>query len=157
MRRISHDVLVGLVACAVALSGCTSMLVHDEPPTVAASSRHCSGGEWADQSSVAVLPVPVVAFFVPHFDLQDLRSESYLNRCGESRRLLNREVLINRAACIPAGLTRIITLGIWQWCPTHIHWSADVTVDAAQSPRIGAPLAAAGSLTSLMMYHGVAL
>jgi len=24
---------------------------------------------------------------------------------------------VNKTACIPAGVTRIIILGVWQWCP----------------------------------------
>jgi hypothetical protein len=35
-------------------------------------------------------------------------------------------VTVNRIGCIPAGLTRIITLGIWQWCPARVSWEADV-------------------------------
>jgi len=27
---------------------------------------------------------------------------------------------------VPAGLTRIITLGIWQWCPATVTYEADV-------------------------------
>ena len=137
MKGMARDVMVGLVACSLFLSGCTSTLVRDEPPTVAAASRHCSGSEWVDRSSVAVLPVPVVAFFVPHFDLHEIRSDAYLSRCGDSRRLMNREVSVNRSACIPAGLTRIITLGIWQWCPAHVDWSADVAAETAQWPYTG--------------------
>ena len=34
---------------------------------------------------------------------------------------------MNRTACVPAGLTRIATLGVWQWCPASVSWEADVT------------------------------
>ncbi|HEV8328398.1 MAG TPA: hypothetical protein VGQ08_13035 [Nitrospiraceae bacterium] len=90
---------------------------------------HCAGSEWVDDSSLAVMPVPVVVFLVPHFDLHKVSSEPYLNRCGASMCLVNRDVLVNKTACIPAGLTRIITPGVWQWCPTHVAWSADVLAD----------------------------
>ena len=73
------------------------------------------------------LPVPprtffrtfgrVAAFFVPHFDLHKVNNESYLNRCGASTRVVNRGVSVDKTACIPAGLTRIVTLGVSQWCP----------------------------------------
>jgi hypothetical protein len=85
-----------------------------------------------DDSSIAVLPVPIVAFIVPHFDLHKVSSEPYLNRCGASTRVVNRDVSVNRTACLPAGLTRIVTLGVWQWCPARVAWSADVLGEAPQ-------------------------
>ncbi|MCP9440178.1 MAG: hypothetical protein NNA20_12570 [Nitrospira sp.] len=109
----------------VVTSGCVKDLVRDDvkrPQT----SAHCSGSEGVDDSSIAVLPVPLVAFFVPHADLHEIKADDYLRRCGEPSTLINRQVTINRTACIPAGLTRIITLGIWQWCPAFISWEADV-------------------------------
>jgi hypothetical protein len=86
---------------------------------------HCSGDEWADDSSLAVLPIPVVAFFVPHADLNEIKADDYLRRCGDNTKLINREVEVHKGACIPAALTRIITLGIWQWCPARVEWEAD--------------------------------
>ena len=73
-----------------------------------------------------MLPVPVVAFFVPHANLHQTKADDYLRRCGDPTTLINRKVEVNRTACIPAGLTRIITLGIWQWCPASVSWEADV-------------------------------
>ena len=107
------------------LGGCTSTLVRDDvkyPKTEA----HCSGSEGADDSSIAVIPVPIIAFIVPHVSLHDIKADEYLKRCGDPTKLLNRKVEVSRAACIPAGLTRIITLGIWQWCPASVSWEADV-------------------------------
>lgn len=107
------------------LGGCTTALVHDDvryPKTEA----HCSGSQGVDDSSIAVLPVPVVAFVVPHVDLHDIKADEYLKRCGDPTKLINRKVTVNRTACIPAGLTRIITLGVWQWCPASVSWEADV-------------------------------
>lgn len=112
------------------LSGCSSTLVRDDVKRTAGLEGHCAGGEWVDDSSVAVLPIPVVAFFVPHFDVHKISAESYPHRCGASTRVVNREVSVNRTACIPAGLTRIITLGVWQWCPAHVAWSADLLPDS---------------------------
>ncbi|MFO0706588.1 MAG: hypothetical protein U0412_07010 [Nitrospira sp.] len=114
------------------LSGCTSALVHDDVKRTSGLEGHCSGGEWVDDSSVAVLPIPVVAFFVPHFDLHKVTSEPYLNRCGASTKVVNRDVSVNKVACIPAGLTRIVTLGVWQWCPARVSWSADVLAESAR-------------------------
>lgn len=110
---------------SLTLGGCTTALIHDDvryPRTGA----HCSGSQGADDSSIAVLPVPIVAFVVPHANLHDIKADEYLKRCGDPTALINRHVEINRTACIPAGLTRIITLGIWQWCPARVSWAADV-------------------------------
>ena len=129
MRQAYAQTSAVILSCLLLLSGCTSTLVRDEVKRMAGLDGHCAGSEWADDSSLAILPVPVVAFFVPHFDLHHITSEGYLNRCGSSTRVVNREVSVNTTACIPAGLTRIITLGIWQWCPAHVAWSADVLAD----------------------------
>ncbi|NGZ96318.1 MAG: hypothetical protein CV089_09350 [Nitrospira sp. WS110] len=120
-----HGCLAILASAALVLGGCTAALVHDDvkyPKTEA----HCSGSQGVDDSSIAVLPVPVVAFVVPHANLHDIKADDYLKRCGDPTKLINRKVVVNRTACIPAGLTRIITLGIWQWCPANISWEADV-------------------------------
>ena len=130
MRQVHSTTSVLLLSIALLLSGCTSILIHDDVKRTAGLDGHCAGSEWVDDSSLAVLPVPVVAFFLPHFDLHKISSESYMHRCGDSTRVVNREVSVNTTACIPAGLTRIITLGMWQWCPTHVAWSADVLADA---------------------------
>jgi len=122
-----------LLALVLGLSGCTTTLIHDEMKRPVATERHCAGSEWADNSSVAVLPLPVVAFFVPHFDLNKVSSEPYLGRCGDSTRVVNRDVSVSRTACIPAGLTRIVTLGIWQWCPSHVSWTADILPEGPKS------------------------
>lgn len=111
------------------LSGCTSTLVRDDVKRTAGLEGHCAGSEWVDDSSIAVLPVPIVAFITPHFDLHKVSSEPYLNRCGASTRVVNRNVSVNRLACMPAGLTRIVTLGVWQWCPAHVTWAADVLAE----------------------------
>ncbi len=102
-------------------------MVEDPKRQVSAEAVHCSGSETVGDSSVAVLPIPIVAFFVPHTDVNEIRAEEYLKRCGESSKLRNRRVEVSRTACIPAGLTRIITLGIWQWCPANVSWEADVS------------------------------
>ena len=138
MRQIHSTTSVLILSIVFLLSGCTSTLVRDDVKRTAGLDGHCAGSEWVDNSSLAVLPVPVVAFFVPHFDLHKVSSEAYLNRCGASTRVVNRDVSINTTACIPTGLTRIITLGVWQWCPARVAWSADVLADG---PRpVGLPV-----------------
>lgn len=129
MRQIYSKTSAFILAVSLFLSGCKSTLVRDNVKRTTGLEGHCAGSEWVDDSSLAVLPVPVVAFFVPHFDLHKVSSEPYLHRCGDSTRVVNRDVSVNTTACLPAGLTRIITLGVWQWCPAHVAWSADVLAD----------------------------
>ncbi len=129
MRPFRSKLCASILSATLLLSGCASTLVHDDVKHTAGLRDHCAGSEWVDDSSIAVLPVPIVAFVTPHFDLHHVSSEPYLNRCGASTRVVNREVSVNRLACMPAGLTRIITLGIWQWCPARVTWSADVLAD----------------------------
>ncbi len=107
-------------------AGCTRALVRDDVRKAATSGSHCSGSEWVNDSSLAVLPIPVVAFFVPHFDLHEIRGDDYLKRCGEPSQLFNRLVEKDSTACIPLGLTRIITLGVFQYCTAKVTWSADL-------------------------------
>lgn len=116
-------VIAGL--CSVTLVACTSTPISD-PKEAVDNASHCEDGEFVDDSSVAVLPIPVVAFFVPHADINDIQADEYVRRCGDNDRLANREVVISRIGCLPAGLTRIVTLGIWQWCPAYVSWEADV-------------------------------
>ena len=117
--------LAMVMSAALLLGGCTTTLVHDDV-TYPKTGAHCSGSQGVDDSSIAVLPVPVVAFVVPHANLHEIRADDYLKRCGDPTTLSNRKVEVNRTGCIPAGLTRIITLGIWQWCPARVSWEADV-------------------------------
>jgi len=84
MRQVHSKTSALILSIALLLSGCTSTLVRDDVKRTAGLDGHCSGSEWVDDSSLAVLPVPVVAFFVPHFDLHKVASEPYLNRCGAS-------------------------------------------------------------------------
>jgi hypothetical protein len=133
MRQIHSKTSAFILAVSLFLSGCTSTLVRDDVKRTTGLDGHCAGSEWVDDSSLAVLPVPVVAFFVPHFDLHKVSSEPYLHRCGDSTRVVNRDVSVNTTACLPAGLTRIITLGVWQWCPAHVAWSADVLADGRRT------------------------
>lgn len=114
-----------LSIASLLLAGCVKDLVKDDVK-YAQTGAHCSGSEGTDDSSIAVLPVPLVAFVVPHVNLHDIKADDYLKRCGDSTKLINRQVTVNRVGCIPAGLTRIITLGIWQWCPARVSWEADV-------------------------------
>jgi len=79
------------------------------------------------EETIAAVPIPVVAFLSPQVDLHEIKADDYLNRCGEPRQLVNRDVSVDRSACVPAAVaSRIFTLGIYQWCPSRVDYSADV-------------------------------
>ncbi|HBR52312.1 MAG TPA: hypothetical protein DEA71_19825 [Nitrospira sp.] len=136
MQTFRSKMSLFVMTASMLLSGCVSTLVHDDVKHTVGIDGHCSGSQWVDDSSIAVLPVPIVAFVTPHFDLHQVSSEPYLNRCGASTRVINRDVSVNRVACLPAGLTRIVTLGVWQWCPARVTWSADVLADTPRSASV---------------------
>jgi hypothetical protein len=128
MRLPNHSpflVPLALVSLAM-LPGCTYSVVHDNPSAPPNVVAHCQGSENVDDSSIAVVPIPVVAFLSPHAELHQLEPEDYLNRCGQPTRLVNRDVTLDKTDCIPASVTEIVTLGIWQWCPATISYTADV-------------------------------
>ena len=136
MQTFRSKMSLFVMTASMLLSGCVSTLMHDDVKRTTGIDGHCSGSQWVDDSSIAVLPVPVVAFLTPHIDLRDVSSEPYLNRCGVSTRVINRDVSVNRVACLPAGLTRIVTLGVWQWCPARVTWSADVLADRPRPANV---------------------
>lgn len=119
--------LLGLMT----LSGCAYSLVHDNPTAPPNVVAHCQGSENVDDSSIAVIPIPAVAFVSPHTELHPIEPDDYLNRCGRSTQLVNRDVTLDKTSCIPASLTEILTLGIWQWCPATITYYADVVGPAS--------------------------
>lgn len=124
-QSVLRCLLAQVSAIVFLLNGCTTLVKDDVRQTIP-SSVHCSGSEWADNSSLSILPIPVVAFFVPHWDIHEIKADDYLKRCGEPSRLINRQVEVSRIACVPAALTRIISLGIWQWCPARVTWDGDL-------------------------------
>ncbi len=127
---------IGLVTLAM-LPGCAYSLVHDTPSAPPNVVSHCEGSENIDDSSIAVVPIPVVAFVSPHTELHEIGPEDYLNRCGRPTQLVNRDVTLDKTSCIAASLTEVVTLGIFQWCPATISYNADVTSSPspAQQPE----------------------
>ena len=127
MNPKSFKFLLGsIVVASFLITGCSTTLVHDNVMQNEANLAHCSGSESVDDSTIAVLPIPIVAFFTPRADVNEIRADQFLNRCGDSTRLVNRQVEVSRYGCIPASLTYFLTLGIWQWCPATVEWDADV-------------------------------
>ena len=121
-----QSIIFMLAVFPIVLTACSTTLVQDKVAQTDTPVTHCSGSEGVDDSSVAVLPIPFVAFFVPHADLNEIKADQYLNKCASPEKLVNRKVEVNKTGCVPAGLSRIITLGIWQWCPASVSWEADV-------------------------------
>lgn len=126
VQRYSKSSLPILLVSILMLMGCSTALVKDDTRLSSEGTAHCSGSEWVDDSTLSVLPIPIVAFVMPHSDLNDIKADEYLKCCGDSTKLINREVDEGHGACVPAALTRILTLGIYQWCPAHISREADV-------------------------------
>ena len=100
-------------------------LVQDPVEPIPGNSVHCDDSEWVDDSSVSILPIPILAFFLPHADLNEIEADEFLRKCGRPSKLINRQVEVSKIVCIPAGVTRILSLGIWQWCPARVSWEAD--------------------------------
>jgi len=123
-----------MVVATLALAGCTALtrdvLVKESGQPASPVVSHCSGSEWMDNSMIAVVPVPIVAFASPTQDLNDITTDDVLRRCGPPERLANRHVEVNRGLCVPLTLTRLISLGVWHWCPADVSYDADVTAPA---------------------------
>jgi len=135
---------IGFTALAM-LAGCSYSLVHDNPVPAPNVIAHCQGSENIDDSAIAVIPIPAVAFLSPHTELHQIQPEDYLNRCGRSTQLVNRDVTLDKTSCAFASVTEILTLGIWQWCPATISYYADVINPASGTPQ---PSGRVGSVTT---------
>lgn len=59
MQPFRSKMIMYLLSVTLLLSGCTSTLVRDDGKRTAGVEGHCSGSEWVDDSSIAVLPVPI--------------------------------------------------------------------------------------------------
>ncbi len=123
---------MALAAAALTLAGCTALtkdvLVRDAGRPASTVVSHCSGSEWMDNSMIAVVPVPIVAFASPTQEVNEITTDDVLRRCGPPDQLTNRHVEVDRGWCVPLTLTRLITLGVWHWCPASVSWDADVTM-----------------------------
>jgi hypothetical protein len=119
--------MIGLLLVA----GCTALtrqvLVDEKAqPVPAGATTHCSGSEWMDNSMMAVVPIPIIGLGMPTQEINEIKSDDVLSKCGPPDRLLNRHVEVDRTACVPTVLTRVISFGVWQWCPASVSYQADV-------------------------------
>jgi len=130
----------------VFLAGCTALttqvLVDEKGRPRPAGTVHCSGSEWTDNSMIAVVPIPIIGLGMPTQELNEIKTDDVLSRCGPTDRVTNRHVEVNRAMCIPTVLTRVLSLGVWQWCPADVSWDADVIPPATRAGAGGAPAGA---------------
>src|SRR2546426_9067106 len=124
-------------ATVLFVSGCTALtrqvLVDEQAqpmPPNATRVSHCSGSEWQDNSMMAVVPIPIIGLGMPTQEINEIKADDVLSKCGPPDRLVNRKVEVDRTACIPTVLTRVISFGVWQWCPANVSWSADVIAPA---------------------------
>ena len=131
-------------AAALFVSGCTALttdvLVNETGRPRSALSTHCAGSEWTDNSMIAVLPLPIISYASPTQEINEIKTDDVLSHCGPPDRLSNRRVAVDRSMCVPTAITRLLTLGIWHWCPASVSYEADVAVPA---PRAAAPVAPA--------------
>ena len=142
-RRPSRAAMPLLAAAALMFTGCTALtkdvLVKDAGRPATPVVSHCSGSEWMDNSMIAVVPVPIVAFASPTQELNEITTDDVLRRCGPPDQLTNRHVEVDRSMCVPLTLTRLITLGVWHWCPAEVSYEADVKAPTTARAPVGAP------------------
>jgi len=93
---------------------------------------------------------------MPTQELNEIKTEDVLRRCGPPERLANRSVEVNRGACVPTTLTRLITLGVWHWCPADVTYSADVTLPPSAVATTPPPAQAQPQAQIEPSYGGVA-
>ncbi len=137
------------VALVLSLSGCTALtkqvLVDEQGRTVAGARTvsHCSGSQWEDNSMIAIVPIPIIGLGMPTREINEINADEVLSKCGPPERLANRHVEVDRTACVPAVLSRVISLGVWHWCPANVSYEADVTAPEPPQPVASAPPRAA--------------
>src|SRR3989442_9586597 len=102
-----------VVAAALALAGCTALtrdvLVKESGQPAQAVASHCSGSEWMDNSMIAVVPIPIVAFAMPTQELNEIKTDDVLRRCRPPPGLANPRLEGKPRACGPTTRTPLIT------------------------------------------------
>ena len=141
---MKHAVVVA--ATCIAAAGCAvtrQELVNRggpiQPAATTTVASHCSGTQTMDNSMIAVFPMPIFAFASPTQEVNEITASDVLRRCGPADRLANTRVEVDRGWCVPTVVTRLLTLGIWHWCPATVSWDADVTAPPAQTTAEAAP------------------
>jgi hypothetical protein len=135
-----------LAAGALLLTSCTALtrqvLVDEKARTMPGTRTvsHCSGSEWQDNSMMAIVPIPIIGLGMPTQEINEITADDVLAKCGPPDRLINRHVEVDRTACVPTVLTRVISFGVWQWCPANVSYDADVVApEPPPQPVAAAP------------------
>jgi hypothetical protein len=148
--RTRRGAWLAAATAAVALSGCTALtrqvLVDERAKPEAPVVSHCAGSEWTDNSMMAIVPIPIIGLGMPTQEINEIKADDVLSKCGPRDRLANERVEVDRTACVPTVLTRVISFGVWQWCPAKVSWQADVMAPAPErttaAPAAMAPVQA---------------
>ena len=114
-----------LMALILVQTGCVT-LAADTRVSPPAEAKHCEGSEIVTSTQTASVPIPVIAFFVPRIEGNVPEGRKVLAKCGGAQQL-NRVVEVNYAPCLPIDLlSTFLTLGVIAFCPTVVHYEADV-------------------------------
>jgi len=135
---------LSMLAGVLLVSGCTALtrqvLVDEHARTMPGTRTvsHCSGSEWQDNSMMAIVPIPIIGLGMPTQEINEITADDVLSKCGPPDRLINRHVEVDRTACVPTVLTRVISFGVWQWCPANVSYEADVVAPEPPQPPVAA-------------------
>ena len=55
---------------------------------------------------MAIVPIPIIGLGMPTQEINEIKADDVLSKCGPPERLVNRRVEVDRTACIPTVLTR---------------------------------------------------
>jgi hypothetical protein len=87
-RRLS--ILGPVLGAALMVSGCTALtrdvLVNESGQPRSAMATHCSGSEWADNSMIAVVPLPIISYASPTQEINSIKTDDVLAHCGNHNR-----------------------------------------------------------------------
>src|SRR5439155_1210700 len=88
-------------AAVLLLTGCTALttdvLVDETGRPRPAVATHCAGSEWTDNSMIAVVPLPIIGYASPTQQINEIKTDDVLSRCGPPDRLTNRRGEADRA------------------------------------------------------------
>lgn len=117
---------VPVAALILVETGCSTLLQEARVTPPPPQARHCEGSTSVTSTHTAVLPIPLVAFFMPRVTANAPDSGKLLAACG-GKQQVNRQVQANYAVCAPViFVTTLISLGVVGVCPRLVHYEADV-------------------------------
>src|SRR2546426_9440937 len=109
-------------ATVLFVSGCTALtrqvLVDEQAqpmPPNATRVSHCSGSEWQDNPMMAVGPIPIIGLGMPTQEINEIKADDVLSKCGPPDRLLHPKGAGERPAGGPTVAPPGISLCGWPW------------------------------------------